>query len=162
MPNATFHEADVANYPSLAEAFETAFQSSGRLDFVFANAGIAMTAPVSTHDSAPPPEPNTSMIDINLNGAINTSQLAMHYLSKSGKGGNLVITASSAGFYASDVSPTYSASKHGVIGWTRSIAPAAMREYGIRVNAICPGIVKTNILPEAVYQVSHLRSWNFF
>jgi NAD(P)-dependent dehydrogenase (short-subunit alcohol dehydrogenase family) len=149
-----FLQANVADYASLAEAFKTAFESAGRLDLVFANAGIAMTAPVSVDQMTPPPAPDTSMIDVNLNGAINTSTLALYYLAKSKKGGNLIVTSSSASFYASAVSPAYSASKHGVIGWTRSIAPAAMREHGIRVNAICPGIVRTNILPDAVFEVS--------
>jgi NAD(P)-dependent dehydrogenase (short-subunit alcohol dehydrogenase family) len=154
IPRASFFAADVTDYGSLAEAFRAIFESSQRLDFVFANAGIAMTAPVSVDSTKPPPTPDMTMIDVNLCGAINTSTLALYYLAKSGHGSNLIITASSAGFYASAVSPAYSASKHGVIGWTRSIAPAAKREHGIRVNAVCPGIARTNILPDAVYEVS--------
>ncbi|KAK3113848.1 hypothetical protein LTR53_008455 [Teratosphaeriaceae sp. CCFEE 6253] len=158
---ATFAKADVTDYTSLAGAFKIAFQAHQRVDFVFANAGIALAPPDApavngAADFDAPPEPNTSLIDINLKGTILTSQLALHYLGKSSREfspGSLIITASSAGFYLSQVSPAYSASKHGVVGWARSIAPAAWRENKARINAICPGIVRTNILPDAVYQM---------
>ena len=94
IPGSTFHQADVTKYTSLAEAFKLAFSSSKRLDFVFANAGIAMTAPVPVdQDGGPSGQPDTSMIDVNLLGAINTSQLALYYLAQNGqRGGDLIIT----------------------------------------------------------------------
>ena len=59
---------------------------------------------------------------------------------------SLIMTASCGGIYPSPYSPTYSAAKHGVVGFMRSIAKSFWTFEGIRVNAICPGTVKTNLL----------------
>ena len=56
------------------------------------------------------------------------------------------MTASCGGIYPSYYSPTYSAVKHGVVGFMRSIAKHFWLNDKIRVNAICPGVVKTNLL----------------
>ena len=159
---ASFHHVNVTDYTSLAQVFASIFTTHKRLDFVFANAGIALepstagTSNPQTNDELLAP-PGTAIIDINLRSVIYTTHLARHYFSLSSaspSARSLIITASSAGFYASPISPAYAASKHGVVGWTRSIAPSVWKESGVRVNAICPGIVRTNILPEDMFAVS--------
>lgn len=161
-PAASFHQVDVTDYEALATAFASAFSKHKRLDFVFANAGVALE-PVSSQQNGevspegPPPAPATPILDINLRSVIYTTHLAQHYFKLSTvtpSVRSLVITASSAGFYASPIAPAYAASKHGVVGWTRSVAPGMWKEAGVRVNAICPGIVRTNILPDEMFQVS--------
>lgn len=158
----SFHQVDVTDYNTLATAFASAFSTHKRLDFVFANAGIALEPPTGQQNGAsstegPPPAPGTSILDINLRSVIYTTHLAQHYFKLSTATPSvrsLVITASSAGFYASLIAPAYAASKHGVVGYTRSVAPGMWKEAGVRVNAICPGIVRTSILPDEMFQVS--------
>ncbi|KXL48356.1 hypothetical protein M433DRAFT_152359 [Acidomyces richmondensis BFW] len=155
----TFHDLDVTNYSRLAGVFKTAFLKHRRLDFVFANAGIVDSGSYydfhGTGDD-PPPEPSRLVVDVDLISVINTSYLAQHYFRQSpnDKEGprSLIITASCGGFYACPVQPIYGAAKHGVIGWVRNIAGRAYRDDGVRVNAICPGTVHTNLLPKEAWK----------
>jgi NAD(P)-dependent dehydrogenase (short-subunit alcohol dehydrogenase family) len=171
-----FYKVDVAVYASLASAFTSIFAAHGKLNFVFANAGIALD-PEAQHAQAPtemlddmenetldgPPEaPSMDMIAVNRHSVIYTTVLAQHYFRKcSADDGprGIVITASSASLYASATAPMYSASKHGVLGWMRSIAANAWRQDRVAVNAICPGIVQTNILPAEMYKVSFVAAY---
>ncbi|PLB40118.1 NAD(P)-binding protein [Aspergillus candidus] len=152
LPNTTYHQTDITDYADLANTFDHIFTSSGRrLDFVFANAGIIERTnfyekkqPAAT---APQP-PDLRTIQVNLNGAIYTTHLALHYFRLSpanGHGASLLMTASCGGLYPSHYSPLYTASKYGVVGFMRSVANACFRE-GIRINALCPGIVQTNLV----------------
>ncbi|KAL9079603.1 MAG: hypothetical protein Q9157_001540 [Trypethelium eluteriae] len=151
LSNSTFHAANVYNYGALASAFQTIFNSSGRcLDFVFANAGVIEQADFYAQHpeiDEPPPDPDLLSIDVDLKGVILTSYLALHYFRKSphkGEGANLIMTASCGSFYPADFSPMYTAAK---LGFVRSIATHFHLD-GIRVNAICPGVVETNLVGE--------------
>jgi len=149
---ATFHYANCTSYPSLSSVFKTVFLSTSRLDFVFANAGIAeKTNFYAHHDTGiePPPPFDLRVVDICLDSVVLTSYLALHYfrLTKvDGVDKSLVMTASCGGIYPSYYSPTYSAAKHGIVGLMRSLAKSYWINDKIRVNAICPGVVKTNLL----------------
>ncbi|KAJ5470743.1 hypothetical protein N7530_008100 [Penicillium desertorum] len=158
LPRTTFHYANVTKYSDLAAAFQSMFQQHGRLDFVFANAGVIertnfYSTPQAENDRdvCPPPEPNLLSIDADLKGVVFTAYLAQHYFRHSphrGQGGSLVMTASCGGLYPSFYSPLYSAAKFGVVGFMRSISQH-FHASGIRVNAICPGIVRTNLVDSA-------------
>jgi NAD(P)-dependent dehydrogenase (short-subunit alcohol dehydrogenase family) len=110
LSNATFHQTNVTDYASLTAAFEVTFNASGRIDFIYANAGIVEKWNFyEEHDlSSPPPEPDQLSIDINLKAVVNTSYLAFHYFRKSkkavGEGFDpcLVMTASCGGLYPSE------------------------------------------------------------
>ncbi|KAF2018324.1 15-hydroxyprostaglandin dehydrogenase [Aaosphaeria arxii CBS 175.79] len=148
---ATFHQTNVTDYTSLSSTFNTIFQTDRRIDFVFANAGIAEHANFYEDQAVdPPPEPKGmhAIVDINLKSVINTASLALHYMRKTPScvDKSLVMTASCGGLYPSYYSPMYTATKHAVVGFMRSIAPLYYKTAGIRVNAICPGTVKTNLL----------------
>ncbi|KAJ5794566.1 hypothetical protein N7457_001165 [Penicillium paradoxum] len=155
LPRTTFHRADVTKYSDLAAAFQSTFQQHNKLDFVFANAGVIertnfySTPETGTgKDVCPPPEPDLPAIDVDLKGVVFTTYLAQHYFrhsSHKGQGSSLVMTASCGGLYPSFYSPLYSAAKFGVVGFMRSISQH-FRAAGIRVNAICPGIVRTNLV----------------
>ncbi|KXS94592.1 hypothetical protein AC578_1782 [Pseudocercospora eumusae] len=155
---ATFHETNVLHYDSLASTFHKVYDSSNRLDLVFANAGIVERFNFyEPHPiGRPPPPPDQLVIDINLKSVINTVWLSQHYFRQSTHGDdkNLIITASVGAIYRCQVSPSYCASKHGVLGLMRSIAPHFYKHDGIRVNAICPASVKTNLLDST--------AWNTF
>lgn len=87
-------------------------------------------------------------IDIDLKSVVHTTWLAQHYfrLNQHRKGGVLTMTASVGGLYALPLFPLYAAAKHGVLGLMRSIAKPFYDNDGIRVNAICPGTVRTNLV----------------
>ncbi|KAJ4365863.1 hypothetical protein N0V83_008485 [Neocucurbitaria cava] len=153
--NATFHECNVTAEATLSRIFRTVFSQSNRLDFVFANAGIPERANFydeQQDDSGDgPPLPVKGMhaiVDIDLKSVITTTYLALHYMRKSPRytEKNIVMTASCGGLYPSYYSPIYTATKHAVVGFMRSIAPFFYHKAGIRVNAVCPGVVKTNLL----------------
>jgi NAD(P)-dependent dehydrogenase (short-subunit alcohol dehydrogenase family) len=150
--NAEFHKTDVNTYSSLAKVFDKIHQTEKRLDFVFANAGIVERWNFyDKHETSPPPEPDQLSIDIDLKSVVSTSYLAQHYfrLSKPSYGAGtqtLIMTASCGGLYPSPFCPMYSAAKHGVVGLMRSIAKHYFVKDKIRVNCICPGTVRTNLL----------------
>lgn len=160
LPSATFHQADITDYDSLAKAFKNSFTKARRLDFVFANAGIAEKKNFyQKHETGndgldPPPKPDALMTRIMFDGVISTSHLALHYFRLSPKeiDKSIVITSSCGGIYPSNYSPTYTAIKTGNVGWMRAIAKPYYYFDGVRVNAICPGTVKTNLLSNEQWQ----------
>jgi NAD(P)-dependent dehydrogenase (short-subunit alcohol dehydrogenase family) len=154
--NATFHECNVTDEAALSRIFKLVFDQHQRIDFVFANAGIAERAnfyETNEEEDEPvlPVKGMHTLIDINLKSVITTTYLANHYMRKSPKDTDksIVMTASCGGLYPSYYSPIYTATKHGVVGFMRSIAPWYYHKAGVRVNAICPGVVKTNLLSNA-------------
>lgn len=107
LPNAFFHQTNVNDYSQLVAAFEATFNQSGRIDFVYANAGIVEKDNFyEDHDlSKPPPEPNQLSIDINFKAVVNTTYLARHYFRKNPrdvKSPVLIMTASCGGLYPSE------------------------------------------------------------
>lgn len=154
LKNAYFHQTNVTDYSSMVSAFEATWSKSGRLDFVYANAGIVERDNFYEEHplDAPPPAPNQLSIDINLKAVVNTSHLALHYFRKSlaetGKEGTapaLVMTASCGGLYPSEFCPMYSASKAGVVHFNRAIT-VAYHHAGIRTFSTCPGTIRTGLL----------------
>jgi len=148
-----FYEADVSDYDALASAFDNTFKQHGRLDFVFANAGIPERHTFyDVISETPPPAPALAVLDVNLKGAASSTYLAQHYfrLTKlkgppEGFNPSVVMTASLGGILTVPQIPLYGAAKHGVVGLMRAVAPEMNRIDGIRVSCICPGLVKTNI-----------------
>ncbi|XP_028409968.1 15-hydroxyprostaglandin dehydrogenase [NAD(+)]-like [Dendronephthya gigantea] len=86
------------------------------------------------------------MIDINLTAMIHGTMIAIDLLDKqkNGHGGVIVNIASLAGLIPYEFSPVYAASKHGVIGFTRSVVQTSL-DKGIRLNLICPAFVNTRM-----------------
>jgi NAD(P)-dependent dehydrogenase (short-subunit alcohol dehydrogenase family) len=115
IPCATFLEADVSNYDELARVFHKIYKDNGRLDFVFANAGVLETHDICaryTEDEVPP-EPNLKTIDVNFKGVVYTTYLALHYFRQSlgtGVEANLIYTGSCLSFYPSSI-PLYTGTK---------------------------------------------------
>ncbi|KXG53625.1 Short-chain dehydrogenase/reductase SDR [Penicillium griseofulvum] len=147
LSNLTFYQTDVRNYQQQAAVFERIFNAAGRIDFVFANAGRGdYTDFFAKCDAGIPPDPGSELVDINLNGALYTSYLAMHYFRRSPESTkgyrNLILTSSIGGLYPCMLTPVYSSTKHALIGFTRSVGERLWEE-GVRVNALCPGVVET-------------------
>ncbi|KAI3394651.1 hypothetical protein diail_2461 [Diaporthe ilicicola] len=150
LPNTTYHRANLVDYEEVTAAFKTAFASGGnRLDFVFANAGVIESSNMFTkHESVDgPPPPDLSALDVNLKSCINTVHVARHYINLSPSKGSIVVNASCSSFWPTYWAPIYTASKFGILGFMRSVADYYKHE-GIRVNALCPGAVRTPIIPD--------------
>lgn len=130
--------------------FKQVFQEKGRINFVFANAGIgekiSFYEPMNDEKIKFPPAELDRVVNVDLNSVINTTFLAKHYMSKTKDNVSCIfLNASIAGIYPVKFCPIYTAAKHGVAGFARAIGPILYEEYGIMVNALCPGNVRTNL-----------------
>ncbi|KAF2707441.1 15-hydroxyprostaglandin dehydrogenase [Pleomassaria siparia CBS 279.74] len=164
--DALFVQTDVASYSSQARLFKQAYEWGGnRLDFCHANAGIddrQMLYDVEDKeeeelDADGLVKPlNTKSMQVNLEAVIQGLWLFKHYVRRSkaagGGKGKFVATASAAGLYVMTTNPQYTASKYGVVGFTRAAGPVLVNE-GITVNCICPGFIPTNLCPPEILKV---------
>lgn len=127
--------ADVTDRQSL----ERAFAEAGELDIVAVNAGIGSQHPLSETT----PEIWDRTLAVNLTGAFNTVQLAAERMKRRG-GGAIVLTASTNSFDGEENLIAYNASKAGLLGILHTAANE-LGPFGIRVNAVCPGLIKTRL-----------------
>jgi len=141
-----FTQVDVTSYASQAKAFEHTWEEYGRIDFVFANAGILDVEDFyAVSQTLPPAEPSLLTSKVSCDGAIYTAFLALHYFRQNPvKECSLIITSSASALYEAAILPIYCAAKYAVIGLVRSLGKELQKE-NIRVNAILPGAVPTNI-----------------
>jgi NAD(P)-dependent dehydrogenase (short-subunit alcohol dehydrogenase family) len=128
---------DVADAVSLKTAVDAAVATHGRLDMVFANAGVLTAGAVETM----PLEDFDRTVSVNLRGAFLTARFAIPHLRAAG-GGSIVFTASTASFTGARFQAAYNASKTGILGLMRALA-AELASDGIRVNAVAPGWIDT-------------------
>ena len=132
--------ADTAREPEVEGYVAEALARFGRLDVVFANAGISgglvplLDMPVDLW---------TEILRVNLAGAFLAIKHAAPPMQKAG-GGAIVCTASVAGLRANAGNAAYSASKAGVISLVQTAANA-LAGTGVRVNAVCPGLIETGM-----------------
>lgn len=134
---ARFVRADVRD----ADEWETLVEEAGPFDLALLNAGVASrTADLLAVDV----EEVERVLRIDVDGVILGTRAVARQMAAGG-GGSIVATASLAGIVAFAPDPVYCAAKHAVVGWVRAIAPQ-LAEHGIRINAVCPGIVDTAII----------------
>lgn len=133
--------ADVADEGQMKQAVEQLVQAYGRLDIVFANAGInGVWAPIDEIQ----PEEWDRTINTNLRGTYLTLHYAVPHLKKAG--GSIVITASINGSrtFTSAGATAYSATKAAQVAMAQMLA-VELAKHRIRVNVVCPGKIGTEI-----------------
>ena len=130
---------DVASESDVAVLASTVDDRFGRVDVLVNNAGISLIRPAE----ATTPEEWRRVLDVNLTGPFLLSQAFGRRMLAAGSG-SIVNVASIAGLRGVGDRAAYNASKHGLVGLTRTLA-AEWGGRGVRVNAVCPGWVKTEM-----------------
>ncbi len=136
------YRCDVSDERQVEQLVQFTVETFGGLDHAFNNAGIVGSDRQPTGLFAS--EMWTQTVAVNLTGVFNCLKHELAHMADHG-GGSIVNTSSTAGLMAAQAGAAYGATKHGVIGLTKTAA----KEYlprGIRINAVCPGGVSTPLL----------------
>ena len=137
----SFIKCDVSRAEQVKMMVDKAIALFGKIDFAFNNAGIEGLSDI-THECTEENWDRT--LSINLKGVWLCMKYELPHMLKVGKG-SIVNTASVAGLIGFEGLPAYTASKHGILGLTKTAALEYAKK-GIRINAVCPGAIKTPML----------------
>lgn len=138
-------EVDVRSYPSVERAVAEVMQQSGRIDYLFNNAGISISGEVDEFTL----DDWNDVLDVNLRGVVHGIQ-AVYPIMIRQHSGHIVNTASMAGLVTAPGSTSYTATKHAVVAISKSLRLEAER-HGVKVSALCPGVIRTPILTGGAY-----------
>ena len=166
-----FIQVDVTDWKSQADFFKQAASLSPHkgIDCVIANAGICDAIEIAKYENPPdyqsmdnPPAPQMKTLDVNLNGVMYTTTLALSYLSRNpgssacslkpdsgARDRHIILVSSIAGLAPLPTVSIYCTAKHGVVGLFRALRITAPINSGIRVNMINPYFVETAIMGSA-------------
>lgn len=132
--------ADVADPASVEQLVTATLDRFGRVDVVVSNAGIWRGSPfLDTTD-----EEWDEVLGVNLRGTFLVCRGFARAMAAAGAGGSIIVTASTNSFLAEPDSAAYNASKGGVVMLVKSMA-VDLAQARIRVNAVAPGTIRTNI-----------------
>ena len=156
IPHAEAYAMDVTDRASIQAVVDQVIQKHGHIDILINNAGITKDARLIKMTEAQ----FDTVIDVNLKGVFNCTQLVVPHMLEAGTGA-IVNASSVVGLYGNFGQTNYSATKFGVIGFTKTWA-RELGPKGIRVNAVCPGFIATEMvkaMPENILQDIERRSW---
>ncbi len=136
--------ADVANEEDVHQLVEETRRKFGHIDILVNNAGILHPGPIVSIDS----EQWRQVIEVNLLGTFYCSKAVTPILISRGWG-RIINISSRSGKIGHPFMTAYCASKHGVVGFTKALAEE-LTPFNITVNAICPGVVDTDMVTETV------------
>ncbi len=135
---AIFVKTDVANWEEVQSLINTCLEKYGQLDHMINNAGIGQGLYFFDQITI---EHWNKTIAVNQTGVFYCMKAALKVM-KGQRKGNIINTASAAGIAAAPRMGAYAASKHAVVGMTKTAAHE-FGKYGIRINAICPTVIET-------------------
>jgi len=138
-------ELDVRDASAFEAAAAEVVRESGRLDYLFNNAGIGVSGEIDSYTL----DDWNDVFDVNLRGVVHGIQAVYPIMIRQGSG-HIVNTASMAGLTTTVGQASYTATKHAVVAISRSMRVEAER-HGVRVSALCPGVIRTPILTGGAY-----------
>lgn len=136
--------ADMRDGAAIASMVEEATQALGSVDVLVNNAGIQFVSPVEEF----PVEKWDQILAINLSAAFHATRAVVPQM-KGRRWGRIVNTASAHALVASPFKSAYVAAKHGIAGFTKSVA-LELATFGITINSICPGYVWTPLVERQI------------
>ncbi|MFM1813790.1 MAG: D-beta-hydroxybutyrate dehydrogenase protein [Pseudomonadota bacterium] len=150
-PRVIYNNADMSKPAEIVTMIEAVEKEFGAVDIVVNNAGIQTVEPVESF----PPERWDLIVAINMSSAFHTTRAAVPGMKKRGWG-RVINVASAHGLVASPFKSAYVAAKHGIVGFTKTIA-LETAENGITCNAICPGYVLTPLVEKQIPDTAKAR-----
>jgi NAD(P)-dependent dehydrogenase (short-subunit alcohol dehydrogenase family) len=138
-------ELDVRSYPSFERTINEVVRQSGRIDYLFNNAGIGVSGEADSFTL----DDWNDVFDVNLRGVVHGIQ-AVYPIMIRQRSGHIVNTASMAGLVTTPGAASYSAAKHAVVAISKTLRVEAKR-HGVQISVLCPGAVRTPILTGGKY-----------
>lgn len=142
-----YASADMTSEADIVDSFAQSVKANGEIDILINNAGIGKSAPFHKMDL----DFWNATLDLNLTGTFLCTKQVYEGMRQRGYG-RIVNIASTVGLRGYPYIAAYSASKHAVIGLTRSLALEAAKK-GVTVNAICPGYTETDLVSDAIDKI---------
>ncbi|KAK1997307.1 short chain dehydrogenase [Colletotrichum falcatum] len=147
----SFVKTDVTVWADQIALFNEAKKTHGRIDHVFANAGVGPSANYLSTDvdaNGDLVEPTHVVFDVGLKGVMHTSTLAIYHMRQQAEGGSIVINGSSTALQRLRA-VDYATAKHAVLGYGRGLVPLLeSAKIPIRVNILAPTWADSNVLPD--------------